>query len=108
MNENLFQIILSAIPVIGALITCFIIPYIRAGTDSTKLAQYKEWASLAVKAAEMLWQETGQGKDKKSYAVRFLSSLFNARKTVITEEQLTVLIEAAVKEMKELERTEAI
>ena len=47
MNENLFQIILSAIPVIGALITCFIIPYIRAGTDSTKLAQYKEWASLA-------------------------------------------------------------
>ncbi len=108
MNENLFQIILSAIPVIGALITCFIIPYIKTNVDAAKLAQYKEWASLAVKAAEMLWQETGQGKDKKSYVVRFLNNLFNAQRTIITEEQLNILIEAAVKEMKELERTEAI
>lgn len=108
MNENLFQIILSAIPVIGALITCFILPYMKANIDSTKLTQYKEWATLAVKAAEMLWRETGQGKDKKAYVIRFLNDLFNSRKIVITEEQLNVLIEAAVKEMKEIEKSEAL
>ena len=65
MNENLFQIVLTFIPVLGAIITYFIVPYIKANIDSAKLAQYKEWATLAVKTAEMLWKETGHGEDKK-------------------------------------------
>lgn len=104
MNENLFQIILMIIPILSTAITYFVIPYIRANIDTEKLAQYKEWASLAVKTAEMLWQETGHGKDKKQYAVDFLNRIFNARKTVISEEQINVLIEAAVRQMKEESR----
>lgn len=103
MEENLFKIILSLIPVLGAIITYCIVPYIKANVDLTKLAQYKEWATLAVKTAEMLWKETGHGKDKKEYVVQFLNDMFNSKKVVITEEQLNILIESAVKEMKELE-----
>lgn len=100
MNDTLFQVILGIISVIGAAITYVIIPYIKATADSSKLAQYKEWAALAVKAAEMLWSESGQGKDKKAYAAEFLDHLFNHKKTVITPEQINILIESAVKEMK--------
>ena len=101
INDTLFQIILGAISVIGAVITYVAIPYIKATADSSKLAQYKEWAALAVNTAEMLWSEGGQGKDKKAYVTEFLNHLFNHKKTVITPEQINILIESAVKEMKE-------
>lgn len=100
MDNRLFDILLTLIPVLGAVITYFIVPYLKANISSTQLAQYKEWADLAVKTAEMLWRESGHGKDKKAYVVNFLTEMFNSRKIVITEEQMNVLIEAAVKEMK--------
>lgn len=100
MDNRLFDILLTLIPVLGAVITYFIVPYLKTNISSTQLAQYKEWADLAVKTAEMLWRESGHGKDKKTYVVDFLTELFNSRKIVITEEQMNVLIEAAVKEMK--------
>lgn len=105
MDNRLFEVILALIPVLGAIITYFIIPYIKTNMDSAKLAQYKEWATLAVKSAEMLWRETGHGEDKKTYVVNFLTEMFNSRKITITEEQMNVLIESAVKEMKEITNT---
>lgn len=105
MDKRLFEVILALIPVLGAIITYFIIPYIKTNISSAKLAQYREWATLAVKTAEMLWRETGQGDEKKAYVVQFLTDLFNSKKIVITEEQMNVLIESAVKEMKELSNT---
>ena len=101
MSENLFQILQGIIPVLGTIITCFIVPYIKANISVTKLEQYKEWASLAVKTAEMLWTETGKGSEKKQYAVDFLDGLFNAKKTVITQEQIQILIESAVRELQQ-------
>lgn len=99
MNENLFQIILTLIPVFGAIVTYFIVPYIKTNIDSVKLSQYKEWATLAVKTAEMLWKETGHGEDKKAYVVDFLTNMFNSKKVVITKEQMDILIESAVQEL---------
>ena len=103
MNESLFQVVLTIIPVIGAIITYFIVPFIKSSISEKQLAQYKEWSKLAVKTAEMLWRETGHGEDKKAYVVNFLNDMFNKNKVVITEEQMNVLIEACVKEMKESE-----
>lgn len=102
MSERLFQVILTVIPVLGAVITYFIVPYIKTNVDTAKLAQYKEWTTLAVKTAEMLWRETGHGEDKKTYVVNFLTDMFNSRKNIITEKQMNVLIESAVKEMNEI------
>lgn len=101
MEDTLFQIILGIISVIGAVITYLIVPYIKATVDSSKLAQYKEWAGLAVKTAELLWSESGHGEDKKAYVMDFLNNMFNQGKTVITPEQLNILVEAAVMQMKE-------
>ncbi len=103
MDERLFEVILTLIPVLGAIITYFVVPYIKANIDSVKLSQYKEWATLAVKTAEMLWKESGHGKDKKEYVTDFLNKTFNANGVVITKQQIEILIEAAVKEMKEIE-----
>ena len=99
MDEKIFQIILSLIPVLGAIITYFIIPLLKEKIGTEKLIQYKEWTTLAVKAAEMLWTESGMGADKKQFVIDYLNKIFNEKKIVITEEQLNVLIEAAVQEL---------
>lgn len=103
MNEGLMNIILACIPVLGVIITYFIVPFIKTSVSEKKLLQYKEWAILAVKCAEMIIKESGRGEDKKEYVMNFLNDMFNKHKTVITKDQLEILIEAAVKEMKEIE-----
>ena len=100
MNEKLFQIILALIPILGAIITGFIIPFIKEKIGAEKLAKYEYWAELAVKAAEMLWTEAGCGAEKKQYVVNFLNEMFNKNKVVITEQQIEILVESAVKQMK--------
>ena len=100
MDEKLFSLILAIIPVLGTIITVFIIPLIKEKIGAEKLARYEYWADLAVKAAEMLWTETGHSEDKKQYVVEFLTNMFNKKKVVITEEQMNILIESAVKQLK--------
>ena len=100
MKNELFQVILTLVPVLCAIVTYFVVPFLKAKIGTEKLAQYKEWATLAVKTAEMLWRETGHDEDKKAYVVDFLNKLFNKNKIIITEEQLNVLIESAVHELK--------
>ena len=100
MDERLFQIILLLIPILGTIITSFIIPFIKEKIGSEKLAKYEYWAEQAVKAAEMMWTKSGCGEDKKRYVVDFLNGMFNKNKVVITEQQIEILVESAVKQMK--------
>lgn len=100
MDEKIFQIILAFVPILGAIITGFIIPFIKEKIGTEKLAKYEEWATLAVKCAEMVFNEQGMGESKKEYVVNFLNNMFNKNKIVITPEQINILVESAVKEMK--------
>lgn len=102
MNEILFQIILALIPVIGAILTTYIIPLIKEKIGTEKLAKYEYWASMAVNAAEMIFKEAGMGESKKEYVTNFLNEIFNKNKVVITEEQIEILIESAVNELNNI------
>lgn len=47
-----------------------------------------------------LFTETKQGASKKQYVVDFINKKFNSKKVVITEDQIEILLEAAVNELK--------
>ena len=100
MDDGLFQIILAVIPVLCTVLTAYIVPYIKAKIGTENLSKYEYWVNIAVKAAEMIWTETGHGADKKQYVVDFMNNMFNSKKIIITEEQINLLIESAVKNMK--------
>ena len=100
MDEKWFNLILALIPILGAILTGIVIPLIKEKIGNEKLAKYEEWATLAVQSAEMLFNEKGMGKAKKEYVVDFLNEMFNKNKIVITEKQIEILVEAAVKQMK--------
>lgn len=100
MDDKVFQIILAIIPVLCTILTVYIIPLIRGKIGTENLAKYEYWVNIGVRAAEMIWKETGHGADKKQYVVDFMNKMFNSKKIVITEEQINLLIESAVKNMK--------
>lgn len=100
MDERLFDLILLLIPIVGTILTTYIIPLVKEWIGNEKLAKYEEWTSMAVRAAELLFTESGMGEKKKEYVVEFLTNMFNKKKVVITEQQIEILIEAAVKQMK--------
>ena len=101
MDDKLFELILALIPILGTILTVYIIPYIKEKIDNEKLEKYEQWVNMAVRAAEMVFTESGMGESKKAYVIEFLTGMFNKNKVIITEEQMNILIEAAVQQMNE-------
>ena len=44
MDERWFQLVLAIIPVLGTVITAFIIPWIKTKIDNEKLSKYRTWS----------------------------------------------------------------
>ena len=99
MNDNLYNAIMTLIPLIGAVITGFIIPYIKTKISSAKLDEISQWVTKAAEAAEVLFDIPKSGEEKREYVTAFIDKMFNSKKEVITEDQIRVLLESALKQM---------
>jgi len=82
-------------PLLGAIITYLIVPFVKQKTTKEQRENIAFWVQVAVSAAEQIYNDKGQGKFKKEYVVQFLQG----KGIRISEEQLDVLIEAAVYEL---------
>ena len=92
---DITTIIEAVIALILALVTTFLIPWIKTKVSADKLAEVKKWVKIAVQAAEMMFEESGLGDIKKSYVKTFLEE-----KGYTYDSSINVLIEAAVLELK--------
>lgn len=101
MSDNLFKVILAFISVISAIITGFIIPYIKTKISVTQMEEISKWVIKAVQAAEVLFDVPGSGEEKREYVINFIDEMFNSKKEVVTKEQIRILLEAAWKQMTE-------
>ena len=99
MNDSVLKIILACIPVVGAIITAYVIPYLKNKIGSENLNNIDYWIRKGVEAAEVLFDAPKSGEQKKAYVIDLINKMFNSKKTVITTEQIEVLLEAAWKEM---------
>lgn len=99
MNEILFEIIKVVVMVAVLVLTRYLIPWLKAKIGADKLTVAEKWVKYAVlKAQQVLWEKNGQ--DKKAYVTEFLKEILIAKNIALSDEQLDVLIEAAVKQMK--------
>lgn len=97
MNEIIFEILKCVVIVAIILITRYAIPLLRSKIEQSKYAELVEWVKEAVRWAE---QTMEGGAFKKEQVVAFLTTLAFEKGINISQEQLDVLIEAAVKAMK--------
>ena len=93
---DLTTIFSAIITLVIALITTFLIPYIKSKTSAEQFDIIKSWVKIAVQAAEMIYTESGMGNAKKTYVIEYL----NSKGYKIDTKSLDNLIEAAVLELK--------
>ena len=89
---DLTPIMEAIIALVVAVITPFVIPWLKGKIDADKLEQIKLWVTVAVEAAEQLYNGTGRGEEKKAYVVKFLQE----KGFTLDPDSLDKLIEAAV------------
>ena len=100
MDELTMMILKIVISVCAALITYYVLPYIKSLKDDARYASALEMIDVAVRAAEQVLK-TEQGAFKKAEVVKFVSEWLNRKGIGIMEDELDQLIEAAVYAMKQ-------
>ncbi len=90
--NNIFYVILS---IVSVLITGVLIPLLKQKYGKEKVENVMSAVEIAVKAAEQIYKESGQGNLKKQYVLRRL----NEQGIKISEKELDDMIEASVLEL---------
>lgn len=93
---DLTDVVSAIITLILAVITTFLIPYLKTKIEANKFEKIKSWVKVAVEAAEMIYVGKGRGEEKKKYVVQYL----NSKGYTIDTESINNLIESAVLELK--------
>ena len=88
---DITPIIEAVAALIAALITAFLVPYIKSKTTAEQQKEINAWVKIAVAAAEQLYEST-DGDGKKAYVVNFLAS----KGFKVNPEEFDNAIEAAV------------
>ena len=75
--------------------TAVVIPLLRSRLCAERLERAKDWARIVVGAAEKLFPQPGSGREKKIYALDFLSR----QRLSLEPGELDALVECAVSEL---------
>ena len=73
MKIDITEIVQALLALLAAIITAYVIPWIRKKIGNEKLEQLRSWCTIAVQAAEQL-KSTGIITDKKQYVLDYLAS----------------------------------
>ena len=85
------------ISLIAAVVTAFVVPWIKSKTTAAQREEINAWVRIAVTAAEQIYKGEGKGKEKKKYVLDFLAE----KNLKIDEESVDLMIESAVKNMNQ-------
>lgn len=88
---DLTLVVNAVITLAAALITAFVIPWLKRNTSAKDREEFLKWVEIAVAAAEQLFYAT-QGTEKKKFVVQFL----NDKGFTFSEEEVNTAIEGAV------------
>ena len=90
--SNIFYVVLS---IVSVLITGVLVPILKQKYGKEKIVNVMEAVDIAVKAAEQIYKETGQGDLKKQYVLMRL----NEQGFKVTEKDLDDMRRASVLEL---------
>lgn len=92
---DITPIVEAVVALIGVIITCIVIPYVRSKTTAQQREELNAWIKIAVAAAEQIYQGAGRGEEKKQYVLDWLED----HNVTVDEDRIDALIEAAVYEL---------
>ena len=86
----------ALITLICAIITAFVVPYIKSKTTAQQQTALLALVKIAVAAAEQIFDSDSMGAEKKEYVISWLE----AHNVTVDAEELKAMIESAVYELK--------
>lgn len=95
MAIDITMIVNAVIALIAAIISVFVIPWIKSKTTSQQREDLIAWVKIAVAAAEQIYKGDKRGAEKKQYVLDFL----NKNGFSVNEDSVNAAIEAAVKQL---------
>ncbi len=95
MTFDVTPIVEAIIALVGTVVTCVLVPYIKSRTSSEQQREINAWVKIAVAAAEQIYVGQGRGDEKKKYVLEWLQK----HGISVNEAKLDALIEAAVYEL---------
>lgn len=98
MREIYIEIAKLAIMLMCAAVTRFLIPWIKSKTDNAVMQTLIDWTAQAVLAAEQT-HAAGTGVAKKEIVTEFIKRLLIQKNISLSDEEIEMLIEAAVRQM---------
>lgn len=99
MDELTMMVFKIVISVCAALITAYVVPYINTLKEDSRYSTVLDMVALAVRAAEQTITDPKSGNLKKSKVLKFMTSWLGNRGIILSDEDLSDLIEAAVYQM---------
>lgn len=99
-NETFIQIIGGVITILCALITGFVIPWLKSKVDAEQTEKLAYYIDMAVRCAEQIFTPE-QYEMKKAYVTSYIKELVNNTfNLTLSDEDINVLIEGAVNQIK--------
>lgn len=92
---DITPIVNAVIALIAAIISAFLIPWIKANTTEQQRQTILELIKIAVAAAEQIYQGEGRGEEKKQYVLDFLAS----KGIAVDDEAINAAIESYVQQI---------
>ncbi len=99
MSDICFEGLKILVMVAVLVLTRYVLPWVKSKADSEKLNLVAQWAYKAVLMAQQTMKAT-DGKEKKAIVTQFLKELLQEKNIALSDTQIEILIEAAVKQMK--------
>ena len=94
---DITSIVNAVIALLAAVVSTFLVPWIKGKVEAQKLEKIVDWVTIAVSAAEQIYNESGMGEKKKQYVLDFLEG----KGLTVDINSVDAMIEAAVYGLKE-------
>ncbi|MDE7322765.1 MAG: phage holin [Lachnospiraceae bacterium] len=104
MNDILYEIFRLVLLLAVFVVTCYLLPLMKGKIGQDRLDTVTDWVNTAVLMAQQVYYAK-TGAERKAIVVNLLKNILVAKNISISDEQLDMLIEAAVKTMKIKEGT---
>ena len=98
ITQMIIKIIVTVLVVV---IGVYLVPIIKEKIGAEKYNKIIGYVKYGVNAAEQMFKDTGLGEKKKEFVLNFVNEMLGKVNYSLTEEELNVLIESAVKDMND-------
>ena len=99
MTIDITEIVVAVIGLLSAVVTAFVVPYIKSKTTINQQINIETFARAAVLAAQQIYG-IEENQKKKEYAVQYITEQLKKHGITLDADAISTVIEAALKSIK--------